>query len=131
MRQLPENMGSLLGHPITRYHIIICSSIVLCLLALLILRVVREPASRSIRDLVNVMWHMREFNPMLAATTVAEYFFTPRGLSKLAHTSLRTLRRHSGVISDVGEELAEEGWRVLKSTVKVPNPKHPAPEKPR
>jgi hypothetical protein len=66
------------------------------------------------RDLVKVMRHMREFNPMIAATTVAEYFFTPRGLGKLARSSIRTLRRHSGVINDVGEELVEGSRRVLK-----------------
>ena len=67
------------------------------------------------RDLVNVMWHMREFNPMLAATTLAEYVFTPRGLTKLARSSLRTLRRHTGVLSDVGEKVMEGGMRALKS----------------
>jgi MFS family permease len=114
LRQLPENLGTLFGQPFTRYHIVICGSIALCLLTLFILRAVREPAAKSMRDLVNVMWHMREFNPMLAATTVAEYVFTPRGLSKLARNSLRTLRRHGGVLGDVGEELVEGGRRVLK-----------------
>jgi hypothetical protein len=52
---------------------------------------------------------------MLAATTVAEYVFTPRGLSKLARSSLRTWRRHTGVIGDVGEELVEGGMRALKT----------------
>jgi MFS family permease len=114
LRTLPEQLGTLAGQPITRYHLAIVGSIICCLLCLLILRAVREPAARSMRDLVNVMWHMREFNPMLAATTVAEYFFTPRGLGKLARSSLRTLRRHTGVIGDVGEELVEGGRRVLK-----------------
>ena len=61
------------------------------------------------------MWHMREFNPMLAASTVAQYVFTPRGLGRLARSSMRTLRRQTGVIGDVGEELVEEGLRVIKS----------------
>ena len=103
------------GQPIMRYHVVIVGSIAMSLLTLFILRSVREPAAQSMRDLVNVMWHMREFNPMIAATTVAEYFFTPRGLGKLARSSIRTLRRHSGVIGDVGEELMEGGRRVLKS----------------
>ncbi|HTD68408.1 MAG TPA: MFS transporter [Candidatus Limnocylindria bacterium] len=115
LRNLPERFGTLFGQPLTRYHLVICGSIALSLLTLLILRSVREPAAKSMRDLVNVMWHMREFNPMLAATTVAEYVFTPRGLGKLARSSLRTLRRHSGVIEDVGEELFEGGRRVLKA----------------
>jgi MFS family permease len=115
LKQLPDTAIALFGHAFTRYHLMIGASIALCLLTLLILRAVREPAAKSMRDLVNVMWHMREFNPMLAATTVAEYFFTPRGLSKLARSSLRTLRRHTGVIGDVGEELVEGGMRALKS----------------
>ncbi len=114
LRLLPERMGTLFGQPLTQYHVVIGGSIALSLLTLLILRSVREPAAKSMRDLVNVMWHMREFNPMLAATTVAEYVFTPRGLSKLARSSLRTLRRHSGVIEDVGGELFQGGRRVLK-----------------
>lgn len=115
LRMLPEQIGVLWGQPITRYHVVIAGSIALSLLTLLILRSVREPAARSMRDLVNVMWHMREFNPMLAATTMAQYFFTPRGLTQLARSSLRTLRRHTGVIGDVGEELVDGGRRVLKS----------------
>ncbi len=114
LRHLPENLGRVFGQPFTRYHLVIVGSIALCLLTLLILRVVREPAAKSMRDLVNVMWHMREFNPMLAATSMAEYFFTPRGLGKLARSSLRTWKRHTGVIGDVGEELVEGGKRVLR-----------------
>jgi MFS family permease len=120
LRLMPEEFGALLHQPFTRYHVLIVASVVLCLASLLILKRVREPASRDVRDLVNVMWHMREFNPMLAATTVAEYVFTPRGLSKLARSSLRTLRRHTGVIGDVGEELVEGGMRAI---VKPLNPK--------
>lgn len=116
LRRLPEKMGTLFGQPFTRYHVVISASIALCLLTLLILRAVREPAAKSMRDLTKVMWHMREFNPMLAATTVAQYVFTPRGLSKLARNSLRTLRRHGGVLGDVGEELVEGGRRALKTS---------------
>ena len=115
LRLLPENFGTIFGQPFTRYHFVIGGSIAACLVTLLILRAVREPAAKSMRDLVNVMWHMREFNPMLAATSMAEYFFTPRGLGKLARSSLRTWRRHTGVIGDVGEELVEGGKRVLKT----------------
>jgi MFS family permease len=118
LRHMPQTAGHLFGHPIAGYQVMICASIVLCLLTLLLLRTVREPAAQSIRDLVNVMWHMREFNPMLAATTMAQYMFTPRGLTRLASASLRTLRRHGGVMSDVGEELMDEGWRVFKSTLR-------------
>jgi MFS family permease len=121
LNRLPATAGTLFGHTLTRYHLMIGSTIALCLLTLFILRVVREPAAKSMRDLVNVMWHMREFNPMLAATTLAEYVFTPRGLSKLAQNSLRTLRRHTGVIGDVGEELMEGGIRALKPAKPKPH----------
>ena len=114
LRALPERLGTLFGQPFTRYHLVIVASIACALLTLLILRAVREPAAKSMRDLVNVMWHMREFNPMLAATTVAQYAFTPRGLGRIARGSLRTWKRHTGVIGDVGEELVEGGRRVLK-----------------
>jgi MFS family permease len=114
LRNLPDEFGVVLGQTLTRYHVVIATSLVCCLLTLLILVRVKEPAERSVRELVEVMWHMREFNPMLAATTIAEYVFTPRGLGKLAHFSLRTARRQAGALGDVGEELMEGGLRVLK-----------------
>ena len=97
---------------------VIVGSIACCLFTLLLLRGVREPAARAMRDLVNVMWHMREFNPMLAATSMAEYMFTPRGLNKLARSSLRTFRRHTSVMGDVGEELMDGGLRIIRSKIK-------------
>lgn len=114
LRVLPDVIGAVGSQPFTAYHAVIVGSAIMCLACLVILLRVREPASRSVRELVEVMWHMREFNPMLAATTIAEYVFTPRGLGKLAHFSLRTARRQAGVIGDVGEELVERGLRVLK-----------------
>jgi MFS family permease len=123
LRTLPDAPIELLGLPLTRYHLMIVGSIVMCLVTLALLGGVREPAAKSIRDLVNVMWHMREFNPMLAATSMAQYMFTPRGLSQIARESLRTFRRHAGVLGDVGEELMEEGWRTLKSGIDGARPR--------
>jgi len=116
---LPANAGNLFGQPITHYHVLIVGSLALCLLSLHLLQFVREPAERSVRDLVLVMRDMREFNPVLGLTTLAEYMFTPRGLSRLAHFSVRTLRRHGNVMSEVGEELVEGGWRALKEPIKA------------
>jgi hypothetical protein len=65
------------------------------------------------------MSNMREFNPVLGLSTLAEYMFTPRGLSRLAHVSVRTLRRQSNVMSEVGEELVEGGWRAIKEPLKA------------
>jgi MFS family permease len=114
LRSLPESIGYIGGLHVTGYHCVIVGSIVLCLFSLLLLQTVREPAARTLRDLVNVMWHMREFNPMLAATSIGHYVFTPRGLSKLARLSVRTFRRHTGVMGDVSEELVEGSLRALK-----------------
>lgn len=114
LQTLPDVIGAVGSHPFTRYHALIVGSVIMCLACLPILLSVREPAARSVRELVEVMWHMREFNPMIAATTIAEYVFTPRGLGKLARYSYRTWRRQTGVIGDVGEELMEGGLRVLK-----------------
>ena len=91
----------------------------MCLLSLHLLQTVREPAERSVKELVQVMRNMREFNPVLGVTTLAEYMFTPRGLSRLAHFSVRTLRRQTSAVSEVGEELVEEGWRALRQPLKA------------
>lgn len=119
LNALPPDAGSLFGQPLTRFHVLIVGSLALCLLTLHLLQTVREPAERSVRELVLVMRKMREFNPMLGAATLAQYMFTPRGLIRLANVSIRTLRRQTNVVSDVGEELVEEGWRAIKQPLKV------------
>jgi MFS family permease len=116
---LPADAGNLFGIPLTRYHVLIVGSLALCLLTLHLLQTVREPAERSVRELVLVMRNMREFNPVLGLATLAEFMFTPRGLSRLAHFSVRTLRRHTSAVSEVGEELVEEGWRAIKQPLKA------------
>lgn len=119
LNSLPPQAGNLFGQPLTRFHVLIVGSLALCLLTLHLLQTVREPAERSVKELVLVMRRMREFNPMLGAATLAEYMFTPRGLVRLANVSLRTLRRQTNVVSDVGEELVEEGWRAIKQPLKA------------
>ncbi len=114
---LPADAGNLFGQPLTRYHVLIVGSLALSLLSLHLLPTVREPAERSVRELVLVMRNMREFNPVLGLATLAEFMFTPRGLSRLAHLSLRTLRRQTSAVSQVGEELVEEGWRAIKQPI--------------
>ncbi len=116
---LPNDAGNLFGLALTRYHVLIVGSLALCLLSLHLLQTVREPAERPVKELVKVMRNMREFNPVLGVTTLAEYMFTPRGLSRLAHFSVRTLRRQTNVMTDVGEELIEEGWRTIKQPLKT------------
>ena len=119
LHALPADAGNLFGQSLTSYHVLIVGSLALGLLSLHLLQTVREPASRPVRELVQVMRNMREFNPVLGVTTLAEFMFTPRGLSRLAHFSVRTLRRQTSAMSDVGEELVEEGWRAIKQPLKA------------
>jgi MFS family permease len=119
LHSLPPDAGNLFGQHLTRYHVLIVASLALCLLCLHLLQMVREPAERSLKELAMVMRSMREFNPVLGIATLAEFMFTPRGLSRLAHVSVRTLRRQTNMVSDVGEELMEEGWRAIKQPLKA------------
>ena len=109
-----EHMGTWLGQPLTKYHVVIVGSLLLCLVFLNLLHTVREPAERPARELLQVMRNMREFNPLLGIASIAQYMFTPRGLSRLAHVSVRTLRRQTTAVTQVGEDLVEEGIRALK-----------------
>jgi len=119
LNALPAEAGRLFGVTLTRYHVLFVGSLGLCLLTLHLLQTVREPAARSVRELALVMRNMREFNPVLGLATLAEFMFTPRGLSRLAHFSVRTLRRQTNVVSEVGEELVEEGWRAIKQPLRA------------
>ena len=114
LQRLPADAGNLFGQPLNRYHILIVGSLLLCVLMLHLLQTVREPAERSVRELVKVMANMREFNPLLGLSTLAQFMFTPRGLSRFAHASVRTLRRQTSAVAEVGEELVEGGWRALR-----------------
>lgn len=121
--KLPDQMGVWLGQPITKYHVVIVGSLLLCLVALNFLHTVREPAERPARELLQVMSNMREFNPLLGLASLAHYMFTPRGLSRLAHVSARTLRRQTNAVAQVGEELVEGGFRALKEPFESEAPK--------
>ncbi len=114
LKDLPSTAGTWMGQPLTQYHLLIVGSLALCLVSLHLLQTLREPAERSVRELVLVMREMREFNPFLGLATLAHFMFTPRGLSRLAHFSVRTLRRQKSAVSDVGGELVEGGLRAIK-----------------
>jgi MFS family permease len=111
---LPAQIGTLLGEPLTNYHVLFVASMVLCLLSVHILQTMREPAERPLRELVRVMRHMHEFNPVLGFATLAEYMFTPRGIQRMIQSSVRTLKRQTQAVSDVGEDLVEGGLRAVK-----------------
>ncbi len=120
LNYLPDQVGTLLGEPLTKFHVVFVASAILCLLTVHILQSLREPAERPLRELVRVMRNMREFNPVLGLATLAEYMFTPRGVMRLASSSVRTLRRQTQAVSDVGEELVEGGWRAIQQPFRRP-----------
>ena len=118
LHRLPPRLGTWMGQPLTRYHVLIVGSLSLCLLSLSLLRGIREPAERSVKELVMVMRKMREFNPVLGLATLAHFMFTPRGITRLARLSVRTLRRQTHAVSEVGEELVEGGRRIIQQPFK-------------
>jgi hypothetical protein len=59
---------------------------------------------------------MREFNPLLGLASVAELVVAPRALTRFANEKIRLLRRQTGDVYEVGEELAEGSVELLKKT---------------
>jgi MFS family permease len=127
LQGLPAQVGTFLGHPVTRYHFLIVGSLALCVVLLHLLHSLEEPQERPLGELVKVMRQMREFNPVLGLLTVAEYMFTPQGLGRLAKHSLRTFRRQTSAVTDVGGELVESGWRTLREAARLTPKVQPAP----
>lgn len=115
---LPLDMGIFLGGHIQKFHLVFVGSLILCLCSVNILQMLREPAERPWRELVGVMRSMREFNPLIGLSNLASYVFTPRAISKLARDSVRSFRRQTKDVSDVGEELMESSLRVVKRPFK-------------
>jgi MFS family permease len=111
---LPHDLGSFLGQPILRFHVVFLASLVLCLLTIHVLQLMKEPAERPLSELVRVMRTMREFNPAVGLVSLAHVMFTPRRLSRFAEESLRALRRQTADLTEVGEELVDYSWRTLK-----------------
>lgn len=110
---LPLEMGTFLGGHLQKFHIVFVGSLILCLCSVNILQMLREPAERPWRELVGVMRGMREFNPLIGLSTLTSYVFTPRAITRLARESVRTLRRQTKDVSDVGEELMESSLRAV------------------
>ncbi len=132
LTSLPHDLGTLLGEPIVRFHLVFVLSMVLCLLSTHILQQMQEPAERPLSEVVRVMRRMRELNPILGLAAIAETVFTPRRLTLFAERSLRSLRRQTGDLAEVGEELAGAGIDVIKrglrrpAAAKPPDPKDPS-----
>lgn len=111
---LPDSLGTFLGQPILRFHIVFLASLILCLLTIHVLQLMKEPAERPLGELVRVMRTMREFNPVVGLVSIAQVMFTPRRLSRFAEESLRKIRRRTADLGEVGEELVDYGLRTLK-----------------
>jgi len=111
---MAKAMGTFLGQPILRFHVLFVASLILCLLTIHVLQLMREPAERPLRELVRLMRTMREFNPAVGLVSIAQVIFTPRRLSRFAEESMRTLRRQTSDLTEVGEELVDYSWRTLK-----------------
>ncbi|HMO67036.1 MAG TPA: hypothetical protein PKE47_17750, partial [Verrucomicrobiota bacterium] len=114
LSRLPHELGSLLGQPLLGYHALFAGSLLLCLFSLHLLAPMQEPAQRPLRDLVRAMRAMREFNPVLGLSSMAQFVFTPRALARLAGDSWRTLRRQTRDVTAVGEDLLEDGLRTVR-----------------
>lgn len=123
---LPRRMGDFLGQPLLSYHVLFVGSLCLCFLAVYVLLLLHEPAERPLTELVRVMSHMREFNPILGLASLAQFMFTPQEITRFARRSMRSLRKQTGTVTEIGEELVEESWRVLKEKFER-NPSKPEP----
>lgn len=113
---LPHELGTFMGQPLLRFHLVFSGSLLLCLFFIPILSRMQEPAERPLFELVRVMRRMREFNPILGLIALAELVFTPRRLTLFAERSLRTFRRQRNDLAEIGEELAVAGLGVFRRT---------------
>lgn len=111
---LPDQLGTVLGHRVSDYHLLFTLSFLGCLLSLPMLTAAREPAATEPQQVWRSMWRMRSFNPLLAANTAASFLFTPSGLLSLGKYSIRTLRRQARTLLDVGAEIVEGGQTILR-----------------
>ncbi len=114
LKSLPDSLGRLLGQPLTRYHVVLVGSPLLCLATLLILRRVNEPQAGSVREMVRHMRSRSEINPLLMMVSVAQELFGGRALETILRESRRAWRKQTNVLAGVGEELAQESWRALR-----------------
>lgn len=111
---MPTDVGSLLGQPLYKFHILFLVSFGGCLAALQILSAAHEPASHEAQKVWRSMWRMRSFNPLLAVTNAAGFLLTPRGIVSVGQSSFRKFRRQVKRVIDVGEELVEGGQKFVR-----------------
>jgi hypothetical protein len=114
LTELPDVLGTFLGQPLTRFHAVLIGSLALCLATLFILRRVSEPHEGSLRDMVRHMGSRAEFNPFLMLAAAYQGLFGGRVFETALRDARRTFRRQTGILADVGQELAQSSWRTLQ-----------------
>jgi 6-phosphogluconate dehydrogenase len=110
---LPQQVGTLLGHPILSFHVLFGLAAFGCTLTTNLVQRVHEPAEQPVENVLREMRNMRSFNPMLSVLSVGELLLTPRGLVALARRSIRTVRQQVKALEEVGEEIVSGGKEVL------------------
>lgn len=115
LRLLPDVLGSFVGQTIRDYHLLISISMLGCLLSTHLLDWVAESEAHAPEDVWRTMRRMSPFNPMLTLTSTAQMVLTPGGLLGLTRTSIRELRRHAHLMTDVGGEIVSGGRKVLRA----------------
>lgn len=114
---LPAVAGQILGHPLTRFHLLFVLAAVGCLAATSLAARVREPAEMPLETVWRAMQEMKAFNPMLSILSAGELLLTPRGLVALGQRSLRTARRQVRVLGAVGGEIVEGGREEVRKRI--------------
>jgi hypothetical protein len=113
LTRLPDVLWTFLDQPFTRFHAVLIGSLVFCLATLFILRRVSEPQEGSLREMVRHMGGRAEFNPFLMLAAAYQGLFGGRVFETALREARRTFRRQTGALADVGQELAQSGWRAL------------------
>jgi len=124
LSRLPSDLASMVGQPITRFHLLFGLSAVGCLVATVLVARVREPAEQPAENVWRAMRGMRAFNPMLSLQSVGELMLTPRGLVALARRSLHSVRQQARAIGDVGEQIVEGSRHAVRRNLFVRRDSH-------
>ncbi len=111
---LPNQIGTVLGQPITDHQLLFTISFIGCLLSLPFLTATAEPAANPVQQVWRSMWRMRSFNPLLAVSGAASFLFTPSGILSFGKYSVRSLRRQARNVLDVGVEIVEGGQNIFR-----------------
>jgi hypothetical protein len=103
-----------MGHEITGYHLLIMTSLIPTLLSFALLLRLREPAERSVNEVIGAMRVMREFNPFLGFWFFIQRVFTPSGLKDVAQRGGRVISETRKAVREVGEDFEEDAAKWVK-----------------